>query len=104
MPILGTGSRRILKNSIYKENPDNNWKQALVPQGADVLDNDNGTAPGLIMEKDGKAAILLPGPPNELKAPVSVTRYSPYLQKRQPEVIRSQMIKNLRTWGEPGRE
>ena len=31
-----------------------------------VLDNDNGTAPGLIMEKDGKHAILLPGPPNEL--------------------------------------
>ncbi|MEY8352043.1 competence/damage-inducible protein A [Lachnospiraceae bacterium 54-53] len=80
------------KNSIYKEIPDNNWKQALVPHGAAVLDNDNGTAPGLILEKDGKAAILLPGPPNELK-PLFVNQVFPYLQKLQPEVIRSQMIK-----------
>ena len=45
---------------------DNNWKQALVPEGAIVVDNDNGTAPGIIMEIDGKTIILLPGPPNEL--------------------------------------
>ncbi len=80
------------KNSIYKEIPDNNWKQALVPQGAIVLDNNNGTAPGLIMEKDGKTAILLPGPPNELK-PLFLEKVFPYLQKRQPEIIRSQMVK-----------
>lgn len=80
------------KNSIYKEIPDNNWKQALVPRGAIVLDNNNGTAPGLIMEKDGKTAILLPGPPNELK-PLFLEDVFPYLQKRQPEIIRSQMIK-----------
>ena len=36
------------------EIPDNNWKQALVPDGSMVVDNDNGTAPGLIMEKNGK--------------------------------------------------
>lgn len=80
------------KNSIYKEIPDNNWKQALVPHGAIVLDNNNGTAPGLILEKDGKTAILLPGPPNELK-PLFLEEVFPYLQKQQPEIIRSQMIK-----------
>ena len=80
------------KNSIYKEIPDNNWKQAMTPQGAMVLDNHNGTAPGLIMEKDGKTAILLPGPPGELK-PLFEEQVFPYLQKHQPEVIRSQMIK-----------
>ncbi len=84
--------KTFFKNSIYKEIPDNNWKQALVPQGAVVLDNDNGTAPGLIMERDGKAAILLPGPPNELE-PLFRAQVFPYLQERQPEVIRSQMIK-----------
>lgn len=84
--------KKYFKNSIYKEIPDNNWKQALVPQGAMILDNDNGTAPGLIMENDGKAAILLPGPPNELK-PLFSEQVFPYLQKLQPEVIRSQMIK-----------
>lgn len=80
------------KNSIYKEIPDNNWKQALVPQGAMVLENDNGTAPGLILEKDGKTVVLLPGPPGELK-PLFEEKVFPYLQKNQPEVIRSQMVK-----------
>lgn len=80
------------RNSIYKEIPNNNWKQILAPEGAMVLDNDNGTAPGLIMEKDGKRAILLPGPPAELQ-PMFMKQVFPYLQKLQPEVIRSQMIK-----------
>lgn len=80
------------KNSIYKKISDNNWKQAMVPEGAIVLDNDNGTAPGLILEKDGKAAILLPGPPAELY-PLFKNQVSPYLKRRQPEVIRSQMVK-----------
>ena len=44
------------KNNIYKVITDNNWKQAMVPVGAMVLDNDNGTAPGLIMEKNGISA------------------------------------------------
>ena len=48
---------RYLKNSIYTDIPDNNWKQAIVPEGAMVLDNDNGTAPGLILEKGEKTAI-----------------------------------------------
>lgn len=80
------------RNSIYKEIPDNNWKQAMVPEGALVLDNDNGTAPGLILEKDGKAAILLPGPPSELH-PLFEKQVVPYLEKLQPEVILSQMVK-----------
>lgn len=80
------------RNSIFKEIPDNNWKQAIVPEGAIVLDNENGTAPGLILEKDGKCAILLPGPPAELY-PLFMDKVYPYLQKLQPEVIRSQMIK-----------
>ena len=46
---------------------ENNWKQALVPEGAIVVDNDNGTAPGLIIEENGKIVILLPGPPGEMK-------------------------------------
>lgn len=80
------------KNNIYKEIPDNNWKQAIVPQGAIVLDNHNGTAPGLILEKDNKTAILLPGPPNEL-IPLFNKQVYPYLEKLRPEVIRSQMVK-----------
>lgn len=70
----------------------NNWKQAVVPKGARVLDNHNGTAPGLIMEGEGKVAILLPGPPNELK-PLFEEQVAPYLQSIQPETIYSQMVK-----------
>lgn len=80
------------KNNIYHTIPENNWKQVTVPIGATVLDNDNGTAPGLIMEKDGRTAILLPGPPNELY-PLFENQVAPYLKKLQPEVIRSQMVK-----------
>lgn len=80
------------KNNIYKEIPDNNWKQAIIPVGAKVLDNDNGTAPGLILERYGKTAILLPGPPNELY-PLFNEQVFPYLQKMQPEMIVSQMVK-----------
>lgn len=71
---------------------ENNWKQALVPEGAKVLDNNNGTAPGLILEKDGKTVVLLPGPPGELK-PLFEEKVYPYLKKEQPEVIYSQMVK-----------
>ncbi|MDO5590995.1 MAG: competence/damage-inducible protein A [Lachnospiraceae bacterium] len=70
----------------------NNWKQAMVPEGAIVVDNDNGTAPGLILEENGKIAILLPGPPNELK-PMFEAKIAPYLNRLQPEGIYSKMVK-----------
>ena len=47
--------------------PDVNRKQALVPQGAVVLPNPNGTAPGLLLEHDRWLIVLLPGPPRELQ-------------------------------------
>lgn len=72
--------------------PDSNWKQALIPEGAIVFDNGNGTAPGLVVEKEGKIAILLPGPPSELY-PMVEKQICPYLQKRNSEVILSQMVK-----------
>lgn len=70
----------------------NNWKQALVPEGAIVVDNHNGTAPGLILEGEGKTAILLPGPPNEIK-PMFERDIAPYLNRLQPEGIYSTMVK-----------
>src|SRR5277367_2925021 len=41
--------------------------QAMVPEGGVVLENPNGTAPGLIIENDKTLAVLLPGPPGELR-------------------------------------
>jgi nicotinamide-nucleotide amidase len=45
-----------------------NKRQAFVIQGAHVLPNDRGTAPGQWIEESGAVAMLLPGPPHELKA------------------------------------
>jgi len=45
-----------------------NKRQAMVPEGATVLENLKGTAPGLWLEARGRIVILLPGPPHELKA------------------------------------
>ena len=47
--------------------PDVNRRQAMVPAGAVVLDNPNGTAPGLLIEHGEQVVVLLPGPPRELK-------------------------------------
>lgn len=81
--VKGHPERKITKN---------NWKQALIPSGAMVVDNDNGTAPGLILEEGDKVLILLPGPPDEL-IPMFENEIQPWLRKRQPEVICSEMVK-----------
>ncbi len=71
---------------------ENNWKQALVPEGCMVLYNPNGTAPGIIMEDGQTSVILLPGPPNEL-IPMFEEQVYPYLKERGPETICSKMVK-----------
>jgi len=54
--------------------------QAMVPEGGVVLDNKFGTAPGLIVRKDKTVAILLPGPPSELR-PMWEDEALPWLRK-----------------------
>ena len=73
-------SRKLVLNSSVLQNiearfrrlgrtmPDVNKRQAMVPEGADLLDNARGTAPGLWLESAGRIIVLLPGPPHELKA------------------------------------
>ena len=75
--------------------PESNKKQALVPQGSTILPNHNGTAPGFIMEKDGKIIVILPGPPKEM-VPMYHESVEPYLKKFTNEIILS---KNIRTFG-----
>ncbi len=71
---------------------DNNWKQAMKIKGSIVVDNDNGTAPGYIVEHEGKVIILLPGPPLEM-TPMFEAHILPYLEKKQEKVFVSRMIK-----------
>ncbi len=71
---------------------ENNWKQAQIPKDAIVLDNPNGTAPGLIIEEKNTKVILLPGPPNEL-LPMFEASVRPYLEKLTPGALYSQTVK-----------
>lgn len=72
---------------------ENNWKQADIIEGAMLLENKNGTAPGEIVEgENGKTIILLPGPPNEMK-PMFEEWVYPYLQKKTDKIFVSKMVK-----------
>ena len=75
----------------------NNEKQAMMPRGALVFDNDFGTAPALAIynESDNKTVIMLPGPPVEL-IPIFRQKVAPYLLERSSSVLVS---KNIHIFG-----
>lgn len=61
--------------------PEINRRQAMVPEGATILPNPHGTAPGLLMEHGDVVVVLLPGPPRELK-PMFDAQVAPRLATR----------------------
>jgi nicotinamide-nucleotide amidase len=70
-----------------------NKRQAYVVEGAEVLPNDRGTAPGQWVEESGAVVILLPGPPHELKA-MFEKQCLPRLQRFVPQqVIRTVFLR-----------
>lgn len=62
--------------------PKANRKQALIVRGAEVLPNENGTAPGQFIRRRGKKVVLLPGPSHELK-PMCEKFVWPVLEKER---------------------
>lgn len=72
--------------------PANNRKQAMVPVHGRTLQNDNGTAPGVVFEQDGRMAILLPGPPKEL-VPMFENQVRPLLETMQDGVLYSRILR-----------
>ncbi len=71
---------------------ENNFRQAEIPEGAEILPNYNGTAPGIHIFDETKHAFLLPGPPNEMK-PMFEESVAPKLSALSGEVIYSRMVK-----------
>ena len=71
---------------------ENNWKQAMVPEGCIVVENPGGTAPGIIIAENGKHVVLMPGPPGEL-VPMFEKSIMPYLAGLASGVIYSQTVK-----------
>lgn len=72
----------------------NNEKQAMLPEGCEVLVNDWGTAPGCAFYADGCHVLMLPGPPSEC-TPMFQYRARPYLERMccDGQVIRSRFLK-----------
>ena len=71
--------------------PESNTKQAMMPVGAIVMPNFNGTAPGCIIEEGKKVVMLLPGPPSELE-PMFNNTAAPYLKSLNLGYIKSTAI------------
>jgi nicotinamide-nucleotide amidase len=70
-----------------------NRRQAYVVAGAEVLPNDRGTAPGQWIEDRGRVLILLPGPPNELKAMFTSHCVARLQRVLPPRVIRTRQFR-----------
>ncbi len=70
-----------------------NLKQTLIPQGGQLIFNDNGTAPGIYLHKKDTTFLLLPGPPKELK-PMFRDKVVPLLKKNlDNQIISSRVLK-----------
>jgi nicotinamide-nucleotide amidase len=67
--------------SFGREMPETNIRQAMVPEGAEPLNNPRGTAPGLWIEDGEHMIALLPGPPRELK-PMFLEEVLPRVARR----------------------
>ena len=70
----------------------NNERQAFFPEGAYILYNDNGTAPGCVVEEAGKTIIMLPGPPSEMR-PMFDEKVMPYLGKHADYRLESKFLR-----------
>lgn len=73
---------------------ENNYQQAMIPEGATVLDNDWGTAPGVAFAADGVHVLMLPGPPRECEM-MFQHRAVPYLRGLSDGVIASRTVKTF---------
>ena len=72
-----------------------NRRQAYIIEGAEILPNDRGTAPGQWIARNGVVLMLLPGPPNELKA-MFEKQCLPRLEKfLPPQVIRTRFFRTV---------
>lgn len=75
---------------------ESNQSQAMVPQGAVVLTNHNGSAPGMLLERDGKLLFSLPGVPFEMKALV-MEQVLPIIKERF--ALRAVVHRTVMTFG-----
>lgn len=83
---------RAFFKKIGREMTHNNEKQAYMPENCTILKNNNGTAPGCIIEQGGKVIVMLPGPPSEMK-PMFDDSVFPYFRERSSYTIESKFLR-----------
>ena len=83
-----------LKNRGFTGVSDSQRKQAYVPKDSVIMYNHHGTAPGCIMENDGKYCLLFPGPPKEMQ-PMFEEYALPYLRRFSDKIFVSINIKMM---------
>jgi nicotinamide-nucleotide amidase len=66
--------------------PEINARQALIMNGAQLLENDNGTAPGMLIQEGKCTVVLLPGPPREMR-PMFDSQVAPVLKERSGDLL-----------------
>jgi competence/damage-inducible protein CinA-like protein len=66
--------------------PEINARQALIMNGAQLLENDNGTAPGMLIQEGNCTVVLLPGPPREMR-PMFDSQVAPVLKERSSDLL-----------------
>jgi len=79
-------------NKLGRQMTVNNEKQAYMPEGSIILKNNNGTAPGCIIESSEKVVVMLPGPPSEMK-PMFNDYVMPYFKKKSTFSIESKFLR-----------
>src|ERR671939_156620 len=82
-----------------RQMPEINSRQAMVIEGAEVLDNPNGTAPGMYIEHEGRAVVLLPGPPREMR-PMFESLVQPKLTAKAGDVRVARRVLRVAGMGE----
>jgi nicotinamide-nucleotide amidase len=104
------GRRLVLNESVLEEirakfmrwgrkMPEINARQAMIIEGAEVLGNPHGSAPGMYLEHEGRAVVLLPGPPREMR-PMYETHIAAKLQEKAGDVRVARRVLRVSGLGE----
>src|SRR5688572_21972490 len=84
---------RFIARGITTAMPEINRRQAMVPEGATVLPNTRGSAPGLWLEDGDAVVLLLPGPPREMMPMLATVVDGPLRTRTHADVLVRRVIK-----------
>ena len=98
-PAISDGIEQRFRQFLNRSMPEINKRQAFVVEGAEILPNDRGTAPGQWIDQRHCSVVLLPGPPHELKAMFGKQCLS-RMERRVPKQVIETLILRVAGMGE----